>query len=544
MHWLRTDKASLSILIFLLLSLTCYWSYFTLIHPLTFWGVEEDSTIMALAQAINIDFWLVAKESRSLSIAQFYQPGLPFQFLCWVIYRLSAAHIFANPIVLFKDVMNDPKHFWFIAQCMPLLLSSGALVVIWQQSRSLSRITSFCALAIFFTSISASHFGVFMLWNESFPFILAALFFLFVQRLLESDNPPDGKPAMLWLIATALFGGFLYMQKLNYIIWGLAFIPAFALKNHLNQVNLSKNILRNLLYFIFLILSVWLLGNLLLGQSGFKLMIESHIGIFLGNGIYGGGDKTIVKASVVFENLIRFSQEDPFCAALNCLFLILFIFVVFENRNTKDWLLKNLPIGTFLFTANSLMTLAILKHFQLHYTVAIAASFPLWILWFSRAVKRNFLPLIAPIILAAIVINFNKQMTLRNEAMAKQELALADEAEILKMPLKKTEMRLWMFQSIVPSFQRLFVLEYAGLPKLHLELEKIQGNQWMISPWQTNILTNQGFQDVKSVKWRYIVIPKTTFDNKWMGQRYSWLDDPSIKKVQLRQSTLFEKITE
>ena len=78
------------------------WYALVFTAPISLWGVPLDPPVMSLAQAVNIDFWLREHGPRALSQAQYYQPGVWYQMICYLLYRMTGGYgtpeqIFGNP---------------------------------------------------------------------------------------------------------------------------------------------------------------------------------------------------------------------------------------------------------------------------------------------------------------------------------------------------------------------------------------------------------------------------------------------------------------
>lgn len=521
-------------LIIVALAVCAYWSHFVISKPLTIWGVPEDAPIMSLAQAINIDFWIAEPGGRGISQAQFYQPGLPFQIVSWIVYRVAAATPFAPALDLLRTEGFHPDRFWMGIRVMCLLLCLAGLVMLWRRTRDKGALTSLAALSVYYASSAACIYGIYMFWNESFTLILSLLYFGYAANELNKAGELKNK-TILYL---GLFAGFLYMHKLNYVVWGVALVPALLAKYWLEQIPMKKFVQHAAIYFFSTIFSITTIGLLLLGPTGFREMVISHKGIFISSGIYGNGAHDVVSGDAVKTAFSIIYQTDFYTLLFFFVFLILVGLLTYQNLKNKTWLQNYLPEALLLSGGMILSMLAILKHHQPHYLVAVAAVFPLFVLWLHRVGKKNWLLFFISISIFAFKNNFETRREYnKNTAIAAEE-AMQDEADILKLPLAPGEKILWMYRVVVPSFQRLFALDFAAARHFQNEANKIQGNQWMISPWHSTLWVDEFTKQIMETNWRYSVVANDTV--KWINQDlHPWLTDPQTKVISLRQMKVY-----
>jgi hypothetical protein len=525
---------------FVILMLVVYWSYFVIQKPITIWGISEDAPIMSLAEAINIDHWLLVSDGhRALSQAQYYQPGIPYQFLSWFVYRLTSPTWNASFLEQFRNVQINPHNFWMGIQFITVLLTFFALLLIWRKLKNEDLTTLLAALTVYFVSTQAMHYGVFIFFNESFTLLFAVIFFIFGQKILSSELKITFKHIFL----CGVFTGLLYLHKMNYVVWGLAFLPALLVRTYLREEKF-KIFLKQAIFFIVIVcLSVVVFGRLLLSAEGLKLMLESHKAIFAHSETYGNGSNTIVSLKTMLNNIIYFKNTDSNALFALVLFTILpIIFIVKEIKN-KIWLKQHLTNAVFLMAAMLVMTLALIKHFQPHYTVSVAALFPLWIIWLSKAGGKKVIPLLLPVILFIVFVQGKSKMDSWLNYVATSEKTLLDEKKVLMMPLDVSEKRLWMYRVTTPSFQRLFSVNFAGLESLLLpELDKIQGEHIMASPWHFYLGTYLGLKKMDTINWRYMIVPKAyMIDKTILWEYHPWINDPQVIKIELDELVVFEK---
>lgn len=525
------------ILLVVVAGLIVLWRQFVLMHPIGIWGVPEDAPVMSFAEALNLDFWITGKDARVISQAQFYQPGMYFQIGSWLAYRLSSPHWLMSAMDLFKYDIINPEPFWHFTQTLPLLLSGLSLYLLAKKAKGLDWFSFLAVLLIYFACGSAIRYGVYLFWNESFTLLFAVLFFSFNFNLLSQNEKISFKSIFL----CGALSGLLYMHKMNYVVWGLAIVPALFVKTWTSDRSWTQLLKQIALFIVSLICTVEVVGRLFLGNSGFGMMIGAHKEIFMGSEIYGAGARTVVNFKMVVQDFSNFLNSDPIALFLVFSFLLLPLVLLLKNRANKLWHREHLPQLSLLWAALIAMSLALLKHFQFHYIVSVAALFPFFILWFWQAGAKKLIPYFLPIVLFGIFQNISKQIDYNESCILDERASLLDESEILRMPISSGDKRLWMYRTIVPSFQRLFVLNFSGHNELQSNLNEMQGEQWMMSPWQSSILTSDGIREIAKINWKYAIVTTDVLSRDLIDLKlHSWMKDQSLKKTVLRKLTVFE----
>ncbi|PJD94146.1 MAG: hypothetical protein CK424_00915 [Legionella sp.] len=514
-----------------------YWYYFALAHSIEIWTKASDAPLMGFAQAVNIDFWLRTSGVRALSQALYYQPGLPFQFACWILYRLAYFGQTASPIALFKLSIQNPAPFWMGMQITALLLSLLSCFLIWKKAIQYGVVTAIAATLVFYCSISASRFGFSELFNESFTLLFAVIYFFTALSFLKAEESRRWR----WLIASGIVAGFLYLHKMNYVVWGFALLPAIFTLTVLNQITWKKATCYGAAYLAILVAVIIVFGHILLGSIGFEHMIHAHKEIFMSSGIYGNGPKTIVNLSaMIFNASLIFRGEERHLFLLTGLFLILGFVYFLINLRRREWLINNLPELVLLTAATVGTTLSLIKHYQPHYTVSVAALLPFWILWLARNRYKAWIFISIPIILTGMYLGATSHMTVRAQDLLRQTRMQADEKIVLAMPMEPGQIRFWFYRYTAPIYQRLFILDFSGLNKLQYVVNEIQGLQYSASPYHTGKHSDSGFTNVKDTPWRYFVLHKN--DNWINWKEYAWLKSPMVKRTELRETVVYENL--
>lgn len=514
------------------LALIWYMGVFQM--PTSLWGVPLDPPVMSLAQAVNIDFWLREPGPRALSQAQYYQPGLWYQFASYAAYRAVGGS--GSPEQLFDAAMRDPQSFWNVLRTLPLILSFMGMALTWRMSRGIGALARSIALVSYFVCSATLTFGTTLFFNESITLILAAIYFAAAFSVLADNN---ARP-VLSAVVCGLAGAILYLHKMNYIAWSLALVPALLAGAALGRFSWKSAFLRVTVMVAAAVIGVLLLGYVLLTPSGLRQMLESHREIILGSGIYGQGARTVISPRVVLSNL-----KDVWIGEMSTLLFLglsmaLAAFAIVRHARDRAWLLRTLPEGVLVFAAAAVTLLAVLKHFQGYYVVAVSAVFPFLVIWLARAGYRHAFWILAAIVAYSVVPNVTGTLAQQRQWAADERDVLADNKAILARPLVADSVRLWMYRVIDPIGQRLFLVSFTGLDRLMSNLVELQGPQFFASPWHANIATAEGMVPMGDVPWSEIVVSRDTMP--WINaQSHPWINDPKVTATELKKVILFER---
>ena len=515
-------------------ALLFFWHHVVVGIPVSFWGVPLDWSIMSLAQAVNIDFWARESGPRALSQAQFYQPGLWYQFASYGIYR--ATSVSGTSHELFQKVITDPQRYWDVLQGMPLLLTALGTILLWRFSRGIGALARCAVLCSYFICSAALAFGVYQYFNESFTLLLAAGFFPFGLRILSAGQR---RPHLNAFICGVIASG-LYLHKMNYIVWAIALIPAFVAAALVKRSTWTDALLRSLLLLAGIVGGVLSLGYLLLGPTGLQMMLQAHKEILLSSGIYGQGGHTVVSLESMIASAVGLASTEYYLVLLLAACVLLAIAATLLHVRDSAWLAGQLPEGVFIFAAAGGMLLAVLKHYQPYYIVSVAAVLPFMILWLARARVWVIGP-VALVLTAMAALTIIPGLILVQRSWAETEAKMkADHEVIVSRALQPGAVRLWMYRDVDPFCGRLFLVNFIGISGLLNDVAEVQGPQQFISPWHDSIEQASGYKNIKSVPWQAIVVDKTSiaYINK---TAHPWFDDPRVRRTELQQVVLFER---
>ena len=521
-----------------------FWTQIVVKRPIDFWGIPWDSPIMSLSHAINIDFWLIGGEKRELGTPQLIHPGLIYQVISWVLYRLTSGDITGSPLELFQHALIDPSNYWGALQYVPLFLSILSIALIWQVSRQNNVIIFLAAIASYFIASPTARFGVYDFFNESSSLLMASVFFIaanhYFKRTQTLAREHVGKTVLFGFI-----GSLMYMHKMNYVIWALSAVSGFIVLALLDRSNRKVVVVNLLIYLGSLVAFIVILSALLFGDvHGVIRMLKLHVGLIAHSGVYWAGPRDVFSVDTMvnaFRTLLAYHTLFVYFGLVS---LALISGTIFRKRKDAEWLKKYLPAAAVLTTALLIMTLAILKHLVPYYIVSIAAIYPFILLWLANSEMKRPLIIAAPLILIAAFSFFgpsnifDAELRNREGEMAYAKETLEDVEKIKsEFPLGEKN-RFWMYRIIAPEFQRIFIVEFTSRQDLYGPLHQLQGNEYQFSPWHGNVYYDGSWShQLKDVPWKYLVADTSGLSSVNRAV-HEWLDDPSFKKVKYKRLTL------
>ena len=523
------------------MAVVAYCWYATVVKlAIPLWAIPDDAPVMSLSHGVNIDYWLFGHHGgRALGQPQFYQPGFPFQIVSWIIYRIASPTPFGTPDQLFDQYVRDPSRFWFVIQLLPLLLSFLGLSLIWRASEK-ERTKPLVMLAVFasyFTASAAFHYGIDDFFNESFTLLFAAWFFVQAHTVFDERSADRLRP----IAVSGLITGILYLHKMNYVVWGLAMTPALIMAGVVGRFTWKGVLARAGIFVACFLASLNVVGRAFLGTRGFRLMIQGHLEIFWGSGIYGNGSKTIVALETVKTNLQSLFTKEGFLLFLLAVTLLISLRLVVLHARENKWLREHLPEGTLLAAASAVMLLAVIKHYQPYYVVSFAAVIPFLLLWIARsgASKLLFI-LLLPVMALSIARGALTEFESRTLTVAAYQRTVQDEKDILATPLNTGEIRLWFYRVVGPVGSREFLVDFSSIPELQNRLFALQGNQLSASPWQTSIHYNNQTMPLSEAPWRDLVLDRDNL--AWFDPKLqTWMSDPKISRTEMRQLVVYHR---
>jgi hypothetical protein len=302
-------------------------------------------------------------------------------------------------------------------------------------------------------------YGLSFFGNETFALFLTALFFWCVREISTAET----RQPKIWMLcgAVAALG---YLVKLTYIfllVGMAAIICAKAIRLQLPVVSTISYGTKRLaaIFGTFLVISMSVLF-LLGGWAEIVNLLIVHAGFIFHTRLPNGGTGFSASVQTMLSTIESSSAVSPIFLIVALSLLCLGYVAINDdghiklNSDEKLWCIA--AITALLFT-----TVAVLNHYQPYYVPAIAANLPF--AW-KPLLRRQAFAKIATFCFAAAAI-FTARVAIEqfNEISARASGMEADEKNIMAMPMRKDDSRLWTYRVPDQYFAREFVLQLAGL---------------------------------------------------------------------------------
>ena len=483
----------------------CSWIISTQKYPMKFWSIANDSAIMALSHAMNLDDWLEGKHARKIETPQIYHPGVYYQFFSWMTYRLSSMQKNADPSRLAEDTMRDPEPFWNLLQLVPLALTLITALFLWgllQKNEKIYFPPIF--LSFFVVSIAYRH-GTWDLFNESFAFPLAAAFFSINIYFFRFWRVPG--PARYWACAVAgIATGLIYLNKANLVLWGVALVPIMVLQDRYYKFAINQTLGWLSLYVTAAGITIVGVACLFFGIKGLEKMAIANWELVQSSGTYGSGPKTFINLPTFLKAATTLLCSEKYLWLIYVLICGFLIVEYLIKRIKTGQLSEDVFAAMFAMVAPALMFIGICKHYISYYIVAIVAVYPILLYLLAKNGKKWQIWIISFCVAFGTWDAFKINLDARKKDFYNQHNIEKDWASIMgKYPLKAGEVRLWMYRTTVPEFQRSFLAEFSGMPELQRIIQKIQPGEFHFSPWHDMVLIDGKWEHMSNVKWNYLV---------------------------------------
>jgi hypothetical protein len=465
--WVTDRKWIFCLLAVLLLLRVAFLHFF----PVALWNSSDDYPVMSLAHGIYLDERLATDAQKHVGYAQVAHPGIPFQIMSWVAYRISDIQFVGDFESRVRAVLSDSSRFFLALKIIPLIIFSLIFLPIW--GRIVRALPLFYALSlplIYFSIGPAFTYGFMYLGNDTFALPLGVALLL----VLTKANQVQGRQSIKWWVLAGMIGGLSYLNKLNYVMWSAGIVFGYVFACLYLRTRILERIANIAAFFIGFGIAIQIIGCLYLGKAGVQSMLTKHGQYVTHSGLYGTGESTYVSLVEVLKNISGSISGYPF-------FWMLFSVILFQacwilaNRRKADrsWLETNLPlIGSFAGAA-LMVILAALKHYGPHYLIPLAAIM-VCIAWWSgtQATSRYQQMFIIPFVMLAFVSAFKDVVSFESIEQSRIISTQKEIAQIHALPLPAGKTRLWTYHVSSKEYMQYFLSLLVESPKLNVLLDE------------------------------------------------------------------------
>ena len=511
---------------------TSYWG-----TPREFWQMSEDGHFLTLGHALNIDFWLFGQSLRIIGNSEITHPGVAYQIISWLAYRLSAPDFFSNPTDLVIAVFDNADWFWPSIQAIPIIMTLGAIWFWWHTSIKYGLIFAVLISLSFLVNSSSFKYPIWLLFNESFAPILAIIFFPLASKCLS----PKLKNPTLVTMVTGIAATLIYTQKLTYICWIAALIGGFCVAGLTKTLGWKDVILRTTIFLSTAIsLSLTLCWSFF-GSAGLKLMVANQWLYFTATEDRSHGSILTLKS--LLGGVTKMFQNEPITLSIIVSMILGFLLLACLKHKDSEWMKDHAPRGALLFFAILFTSVGVLKLYHLgdYYIITISVIFPFVLIWLAQSNHNKVLYGLFPLIIIGVFVSGANQYKEVIQDATRGRLIAQERKMILESPLSQGRSRLWMYSLPVPEFNRQLLLQFSSLPELDGIIKAYHGHEYLSSPWHNAINYNNRHTDISEVDWQYHVVHNATVEYIEDKSLHPWIFDKSIQRTRMQHLTVFER---
>ncbi len=493
-------------------------------HPLDFWSHSEpagDYVNICLAHALNIDFWVSQTpliNGRTVNDNNSLHPGLPLQATSWAAYRIPTLGKSADVAERCESVFVDPSSFWVVLRLAAIALGLVGSILLVRAASTYGFLYSIAVGLVYYCYEPAWKYTICMLGNESFALPLSLAVAWFASRSL---NPSEGGAALKWYFGWGSLCALCWLNKLNYIAWTVAALPAFAAYYFALRPPIRQMGSRLAAFGCGFIVAAYALATLFLGSGGLSRILHLHFAVLTHSGNYGIGPAGAVSLSAVRNALFSLSAYWPFLG-LSAGICALGLGVVVSTARSGWPRSGNAAYLIYLLCAAGLFLAATLKHYGSHYLIAGVPAISLLLLAIGGHVGAVMRVALSLAVCLGLIhsyrrfwiledTNFRREMEMKTSLQAVEDLPGRDRGGVM-----------WTYR--LPN--RRFVMELiqylAGVPEVAAVIdEKFPTPDSVYFLWNPDVRVGAETRPFDKAKWRYAVFQRDYYGYLLTGSQAS-----------------------
>ena len=516
-------------------------------RPLDFWSMNEDYSNVCLAHGLNIDFWLDSprlSEGRKLTELNTFHPGFPLQATSWVAYRLSCMGKDSDARTRCADTFADPSAFWLTIRL--IAIAAGIVCSAWCARAASAH--GFCyAMAVglfYFCYDPAWDYSIRLLGNETFALPLAIAVAWLAGRSLASE---ENRSALKWWAGWGAMCAVCWLNKLNYIAWTAAALPAWAVYFALRRPSILQMGQRILVFTFGFIVAAFGFASLLLGKGGLGQIVRTHFGVLTHSGSYGEGAARVVSVDAL-QTALHSLMEFRYFLALAGAVCLISVWIVLSLVRSGKGAKSNATLIVYLLCAAGLFLAATLKHYGPHYLVAGVPAVTLLMLCIGGHMGSKWRLLLSAAVVVVLVHSYRRYSVISNIRYRQTEEMKASLKSINDLTSKPGDGVLWAYR--LPEAR--FGMEYTQLLTEIPEIGDLIDDQFPAQglgfySWKATIRDGRETVSLEKARWRYAVFdaklyrhfiaePDATAREFFEGKCKRIIDQPNL--------CVFERIAE
>ena len=512
--WLDSGKRLLAPMLLLAILFAAAWRE-NRNHPLDFWSHSEgygDYVTICLAHALNIDFWVSQSplhSRRAINDNNTLHPGFPLQAASWAAYRLASLGKGSNAATRCESVFNDAADFWLSIRLLAIAIGMVSSVLLVRAAYPLGLLYSLAVGLIYFCYEPAWDYSIRLLGNETFALPLSIAVAWVAYRSL---NPSGTGSVLKWWAGWGSLCALCWLNKLNYIAWTAAAVPAGVIYFAVNRPTLREMGLRLVVFAGGFVTAAWSISTVMLGPGGLEHILRLHFGVLTHAGSYGNGPAGAVSASAVREALQALAAYRGFlllAAGVGGLAG----WVLFSNARKGRNASGDAAFIVYLLGTAGLFFAAVLKHYGAHYLIAGVPALSLLLLTIGGHLNARVRTATGLVTCLMLVSSYRQYWAVKTGTYSHATAIKSSLRVIDHLPGRPGDGTLWSYRLPDRRFGLELVQFLAGVPEVAAVIDdKFAVSDKAYFLWLPTVRNGTESIPFEKAQWRYAVFDRGHFD--------------------------------
>jgi len=438
-----------------------------LLYPASFWAMG-DYEPHSLANALNLAYRL-ADLKMYMAMGMSNHPGVPFYLMSWLALALTGHPLGSDGVVLFNTMVDHIETFHRVMIFLAGLVGAAGIFVFARSAQALVPAgVAIGGLALWLFSLPATMLTFVSPGMESFALLINALFFWILVKLAYEREMDE-----TLVILAGYIGALAYLNKLSYLYIPIALISAIVVKLVFDRTDRRRSAWLVCLFIVSFIFAVLVAGVFIIGWQAFRDVLVFHKQVIVGSGLYGKGDPSLVSGYAVWNALMGIPANRSYGIAIALLGGIGLGIGGLVTAFKKPQHLPVAVISIGVAVAASFSALAVLKHYNEHYTAAVSAILPACVVvgyllskaWAWRIeAAYSLIVAVAALLMAYPVAG---SLIIKLTFFAEQSrMARADSQQITALTAGDSRAIYYTYRSPFAQFGEGFAIDFASIPRL------------------------------------------------------------------------------
>lgn len=436
----------------------------------SFW-LSQDYGMLSLAHALHLE-WRLSHPGTLPAPGLAGHPGILFYFASWLAVAVIAPPSGTMDFGRFTQIMANAEAIYFANQAIAIAIVTLSAYAFVRVARRVAPMwVVLAALGLWLGSSYQAVLTSTALSIETFSLLLNTLFLWVLLRIAAAS-----RISVLDALMAGMIAAFGYLMKLPYLYVAFGLAAALMASIAIHRPGIFHSLRGATLICISFALCVVGVGLTVIGEQGFKDLLQFHLNVLLHSGHYGTGASGIAETSHVkaaWDSFAVYGSMAPWLAVMLAPACI-FVAISGRLRGKADASVVIFAVGAGV--AALLASLGVLKHFAEHYAAGVApalcavviAAF-LLIRQIQPGALRRFKLLLVVLVLLGLSLSFSYAISVKSRGAEQREMLLQDRSALEKLLHLQQGRTLFTYHVPMQEFGEGFILHYTGIPLLQQE---------------------------------------------------------------------------